>query len=288
MRPRPKRPRPAPAGRAPASAGRPLRAPSLPTSRTPTRTRISPWPRRAARGRTRSGRSGIRRSGRPLLRPGRRARRSPTTRTSRSRRSRNTSSPSSVAAATGAAVGGRGGGGARGGRSAYQSAMDRERYGRGGGGGGINRYPDVSGRTASGDATARGPQLQPRRRPACAGAGRVRSSNEPWSDVPPELEAMLRAQVAQKPPVSRPSGSGSAPATATDTSAVIDRRCAGRDRRRSGQGPGQAACRRGSRLGTSAAKAPAKPRATKAVGGRDRGSRPGSAERGRCRPRRLG
>jgi uncharacterized LabA/DUF88 family protein len=49
----------------------------------------------------------------------------------------------------------RGGGrGARGGRSAYQSAMERERFGRGGGGGGgsrggghgINRYPDVSAR----------------------------------------------------------------------------------------------------------------------------------------------
>src|SRR5204862_6962598 len=40
----------------------------------------------------------------------------------------------------GGARGGRGG--PRGGRSAYQSAMDRERFGRGGGGG-INRYPDV-------------------------------------------------------------------------------------------------------------------------------------------------
>jgi hypothetical protein len=81
------------------------------------------------------------------------------------------------------------GGGARGGRSAYQSAMERERYGRGsGGGGGINRYPDVS---------ARGRQAAPPRddrnysrgvdRPAPAPA--PRSSSEPWSDVPPELEA---------------------------------------------------------------------------------------------------
>ena len=96
----------------------------------------------------------------------------------------------------GAGGGGGGRGGPRGGRSAYQSAMERERYGRGGGGGGINRYPDVSSRTRPSE-----PQRDER------GFGRgdrpsappSRSSNEPWSDVPPELEAMLRAQVAQKP-----------------------------------------------------------------------------------------
>ena len=105
------------------------------------------------------------------------------------------------------------GGGARGGRSAYQSAMERERYGRGsGGGGGINRYPDVSGRTRR-----RAPPRDDRNysrgndRPAPAPAGR--SSNEPWSDVPPELEALLRAQVAQKPPVSRPAAGQLGPAT---------------------------------------------------------------------------
>ncbi len=94
---------------------------------------------------------------------------------------------------------GGGRGGPRGGRAAYQSAMERERYGRGGGGGGINRYPDVSGRTRPSE-----PQRDDR------GFGRgdrtpppPRSSSEPWSDVPPELEAMLRAQVAQKP-VPRP------------------------------------------------------------------------------------
>jgi uncharacterized LabA/DUF88 family protein len=101
----------------------------------------------------------------------------------------------------GGGTGGRGG--PRGGRSAYQSAMERERYGRGGGGGGINRYPDVSGRTRPSE-----PQRDDR------GFGRTdrtpasppRSSNEPWSDVPPELEAMLRAQVAQKP-IPRPAPS---------------------------------------------------------------------------------
>ncbi len=123
----------------------------------------------------------------------------------------------------GAARGGGGGGGrgVRGGRSAYQTAMDRERYGRGagagagtggGGGGGprggnrtggINRYPDVSARPRPA-----GPAREDR------GYGRgdrdaipvtPRNSSEPWSDVPPELEALLRAQVAQKPAPGRPS-----------------------------------------------------------------------------------
>jgi uncharacterized LabA/DUF88 family protein len=91
--------------------------------------------------------------------------------------------------------GGRGGG--------YAAAVDRERYGRGGsgsgsgggggGGGGINRYPDVSGRR---------PEERPRNegRPAVAPRqDRPRSGDEPWSEVPPELEAMLRAQIAAKP-----------------------------------------------------------------------------------------
>ncbi len=96
--------------------------------------------------------------------------------------------------------------GARGGRSGYSAAVDRERYGRGGGGG-INRYPDVSGRSGGGwsvveagevaasprreDRASSGPRPD-RDRPA---AGR---SDEPWSEVPPEVEAMLRAQLARR------------------------------------------------------------------------------------------
>jgi hypothetical protein len=92
--------------------------------------------------------------------------------------------------------------------------MERERYGgRGGsggvgsGGGGINRYPDVSGRTRS-SIPPREERAAVRRddRPAP-----VRSSNEPWSDVPPELEALLRAQVASKPAPGR--SAAVAPAT---------------------------------------------------------------------------
>ncbi|HYH92278.1 MAG TPA: NYN domain-containing protein [Candidatus Saccharimonadales bacterium] len=108
----------------------------------------------------------------------------------------------------GGARGGGGGGnrgGARGGRAAYQSAMERERYGGGRGGGGINRYPDVSARTRQEPpredrSYSRGRDERPQ--PA---APRPASSAEPWSEVPPELEAMLRAQVAQQAPA--PTGS---------------------------------------------------------------------------------
>jgi len=106
-------------------------------------------------------------------------------------------------------------GGPRGGRAGYNAAVDRERYGRGGGGG-INRYPDVSAREPAGAA--------PRGRPSGPGPGRQDRpprqdrfdrpdrgdrpagprSSEPWSEVPEELEAMLRAQLAQSPKASPP------------------------------------------------------------------------------------
>jgi uncharacterized LabA/DUF88 family protein len=99
--------------------------------------------------------------------------------------------------------GGRGGrgGGPRGGRSAYQSAIERERYGRGGRTGGIDRYPDVSGRTGAGrsDDRSYGRDRDERRRDDRPRESAPRSSSEPWSEVPPELEAMLRAQVGAKP-----------------------------------------------------------------------------------------
>ena len=125
----------------------------------------------------------------------------------------------------GGAQGGRGG--PRGGRAGYNAAVDRERYGRGGGGG-INRYPDVSAREPAG-----GP---PRGRPSGPGPGRPdrpprqdrfdrpdrgeRSagprSSEPWSEVPEELEAILRAQLAQSPKASPPAASRTVAAPADD------------------------------------------------------------------------
>jgi uncharacterized LabA/DUF88 family protein len=98
---------------------------------------------------------------------------------------------------------GAGGPRGRGNRAAYAAAMDRERYGRGGGGGGINRYPDVSGRErpprdAGFPRRDRPPVRQDRPlrqdRPAPRPTG-----GDPWSEVPPELEAMLRAQVLSRP-----------------------------------------------------------------------------------------
>jgi uncharacterized LabA/DUF88 family protein len=127
------------------------------------------------------------------------------------------------------APGGRGG--PRGGRSAYTAAIDRERYGRGGGGGGINRYPDVSGRDRTGSAD-RQPGRQPARGGSGGGSGGGRPdagfgrqerfdrpaprSGDPWSEVPPELEEMLRAQLAQSPKGRRPEP---APTTAAPTQA---------------------------------------------------------------------
>ena len=132
-----------------------------------------------------------------------------------------------------AARGGRGGqaarGGPRGGRSAYQAAMQRERYGRGGGGGGINRYPDVSGRTGAPDR-----DRPERDRPARDDRGYGRrddrpregtargGSAEPWSEVPPELEAMLRAQVGTKPVSRRSEPAPDAEAPTVTQASIVD------------------------------------------------------------------
>ena len=131
--------------------------------------------------------------------------------------------------------GGRGGqpnrGGARGGRAGYAAAIDRERYGRGGGGGGINRYPDVSAREAparggrpdSGFARQdRGPRPERFERGDRPAGPR---SSEPWSEVPEELEAMLRAQLAQSPKAAPPAGrrdsarAGTSPTEAVEATA---------------------------------------------------------------------
>jgi uncharacterized LabA/DUF88 family protein len=116
--------------------------------------------------------------------------------------------------------------GGRGARSAYTAAIERERYGTGGRTGGINRYPDVSGRDRQGGGRGQGGggggrdsgyprQDRPERveRPA-------RTGGDPWSEVPPELEEMLRAQLAQtgkaRPAVpDRSSSTGGSPVEAS-------------------------------------------------------------------------
>ncbi|HSG84973.1 MAG TPA: NYN domain-containing protein [Candidatus Limnocylindrales bacterium] len=85
---------------------------------------------------------------------------------------------------------GRGGGrGGRGGRAAYVTAMERERYGRGRG----PRLPQPTARPVpqpTGGGSTGG---------ASSGGPRRGGGSDPWSEVPPELEAMIRAQAAQKP-----------------------------------------------------------------------------------------
>jgi uncharacterized LabA/DUF88 family protein len=97
--------------------------------------------------------------------------------------------------------GGPGRGGPRGNRAGYAAAVDRERYGRGGGGGGINRYPDVSGRERPRDTGfQRQDRVERPPRPAGPrGGGGGGGGGGEWSEVPPELEAMLRAQLSTRP-----------------------------------------------------------------------------------------
>jgi uncharacterized LabA/DUF88 family protein len=128
-----------------------------------------------------------------------------------------------------AARGGRsgGGGGNRGVRSAYASAVERERFGR-------SSSTSSSSSASRYSEPARQSQPQPQRRrderpqrqsgpvPQRGGGlprGGGRDSSEPWSEVPPELEELLRAQLSTK--LSRPTAARSeAPAGASPASAA--------------------------------------------------------------------
>ncbi|HEY7600424.1 MAG TPA: NYN domain-containing protein, partial [Candidatus Limnocylindrales bacterium] len=94
------------------------------------------------------------------------------------------------------------------GRSAYQAALDRERFGNRGaaqpsfGGTGTrapggNRDRGRGGRPVgqAGGRPPRAPRMDDRPR-----YDEARSSSEPWSEVPPELEEMLRAELSRKAP----------------------------------------------------------------------------------------
>jgi len=106
----------------------------------------------------------------------------------------------------GARQGGRTGGRPARGRSAYQAALDRERFGNRGvpqpsfGGSstrspGGNRDRGRGGRPVGqgGGRPPRAPRMDDRPR-----YDEARSSSEPWSEVPPELEEMLRAELSRK------------------------------------------------------------------------------------------
>ncbi|MGZ3587867.1 MAG: LabA-like NYN domain-containing protein [Candidatus Limnocylindrales bacterium] len=109
----------------------------------------------------------------------------------------------------------RGGQRGRGRGGAYQAALERERYGRTGTGGSTFAAPPPR-RTGRPPAPARGggggrggrPERAPR---SYVEAPRTGADGDPWSEVPPELEAMLRAELARRPagepsvrPASRP------------------------------------------------------------------------------------
>jgi uncharacterized LabA/DUF88 family protein len=104
---------------------------------------------------------------------------------------------------------------ARGGRvsRAYTAAVERERFGRLGSPGGLSRYPEPARPATHGPVGGRAARPARPERPE----RRERPSAEPWSEVPPEIEAMLRAQLAaqqrSEPAPSAPSG----PAEATST-----------------------------------------------------------------------
>jgi uncharacterized LabA/DUF88 family protein len=93
--------------------------------------------------------------------------------------------------------------GPRGGRAAYQSAVERERFGRGAG-----RSPSFGGAPYAGARDSRRDDRGRRGRQSRSDRGgrggvdrpafRPSPTGDPWSEVPPELEELLRAQIAQK------------------------------------------------------------------------------------------
>jgi uncharacterized LabA/DUF88 family protein len=114
---------------------------------------------------------------------------------------------------------GRGGGGGR--NAAYAAAIERERYGGGrgsSGGSGINRYGETRGAPSQGRSGGGGSGGGGGNRSGQGGRGGSRNerpaerydraprqaspsgSAEPWSEVPPELEELLRAQMAKSRP----------------------------------------------------------------------------------------
>jgi uncharacterized LabA/DUF88 family protein len=123
---------------------------------------------------------------------------------------------------TGGGGGGGVGRGGRGNRAGYAAAVDRERYGRGGGGG-INRYPDVSARERPPRDTGFQRQERPDRQPRPAGPRPGGGGgSEPWSEVPPELEAMLRAQLSTRPRSATPAEAPVEPVTESRVAEAAD------------------------------------------------------------------
>ena len=148
--------------------------------------------------------------------------------------------------------------GGRGRAGSYAAAIDRERYGRGGApssAGGSVRFGEPAGRGAPNRDAGPRRDLAPRRdaaprrdmgRPVQMRPERLEGhsgSSEPWSEVPPELEELLKAQLAQKlgrQAEARPAASAATPTElAADVAAPTP--TPGRGRRRAGSARIQAA-----------------------------------------------
>ncbi len=117
--------------------------------------------------------------------------------------------------------------GGRGVRPGYAAAMDRERYGAGRSAG-PSRFaePTPRGVGGGGGSGASGRDVPRFRddRPAPRPAPRGGSSSEPWSEVPPEIEAMLRAQLGGRPPRPARSAAGPSVPAVVDEAAAPKRR----------------------------------------------------------------
>jgi uncharacterized LabA/DUF88 family protein len=144
---------------------------------------------------------------------------------------------------------GRMGGGRQ--RAGYQAALDRERFGRSGVSGGFTAGGGRAGDRQRGDRQ-RGRQQQrpprgdrqPQQRPADRSAGtapQASASTAPWSEVPPELEELLLAELARKGPAPEAADAGTvaegAPAESdgegqTDADATADEKPKRTTRRR--------------------------------------------------------
>jgi uncharacterized LabA/DUF88 family protein len=146
--------------------------------------------------------------------------------------------------------------GGRGRGGAYAAAIDRERYGRGGstggatsGTGGGTRFGEPAGRGGVNRDAAPRRDVAPRRdaaprrdigRSVQARPERFESrsgGSEPWSEVPPELEELLKAQLAQKlgrQAEARPATTESALVEPTPAGSGASAPARGRGRRRPG------------------------------------------------------
>jgi len=142
--------------------------------------------------------------------------------------------------------------GGRGRGGAYAAAVDRERYGRGGStgaAGGGTRFGETAGRAGVNRDAAPRRDIAPRRDAAprrdIGRSGQARperfesrsGSSEPWSEVPPELEELLKAQLAQKlgrQVEARPAATESALVESTPAGSDASAPARGRGRRRPG------------------------------------------------------